>query len=46
MLNISSGVPDGSILGPILFSIFVDVLGSNVPNAKFHFYADDTVIYC
>ena len=24
----------------------MDALGRNVPDAKFHFYADDTVIYC
>jgi len=33
-------------LGPIFFSIYVDALDRNVPDAKFHFYADDTVIYC
>ena len=33
-------------MGPILFSIYVDALGRNVPDAKFHFYADDTAMYC
>lgn len=45
MLTMSSGVPQGSVLGLILFSIYVDALGRNIPDAEFHFYADDMVIY-
>lgn len=36
----------GSVLGQILFTIYVNTLGRNVPGAKFHFYADDIMIYC
>ena len=42
--KITKGVPQGFILGPILFSIFINDLGKDI-QAKIHVYADDTVIY-
>ena len=43
--NITCGVPQGSILGPMLFLIYVNDLSNVIKNCKYQLYADDTVIY-
>lgn len=39
------GVPQGSVLGPVLFTIYINSLANVVRHSKLQMYADDTVIY-
>lgn len=42
---IQNGVPQGSVIGPLLFSIMVHDISQATENCNYHMYADDTQAY-
>ena len=44
LLSIESGVPQGSVLGPLLFLIFINDLEANL-TSNVKFFADDTMLF-
>ena len=43
--NITSGVPQGSILGPLMFLLFINDMPNCIKHSTVDMYADDTLIY-
>jgi hypothetical protein len=45
LISLEHGVPQGSVLGPLLFSLYVNDIQSAFTKSKIHLYADDLQDY-
>ena len=46
VLNVTCGIPQGSVLGPTLFALYTNDVPSAVTSGSIFMYADDTTVYC
>ena len=45
IIQVESGIPQGSCLGPLLFSIFTNDMPLTLSKARVSMYADDSTLY-
>ena len=46
LLPVSMGIPQGSVLGPTLFTLFTNDLSPSVQSGSLYMFADDTTVFC
>ena len=43
--NVTSGVPQGSVLGPLLFLLYLNDLNTVIQHSTIKLFADDVLLY-